>query len=65
MSFVKWIIDSLVSEDVIDLYFVISELKDIPISDQERVESNALDSECLNKIGRSSKDKRPIGKRVE
>jgi len=29
MSFVNWVIDSLASEDVIDLYFVLSDLKDI------------------------------------
>jgi len=38
MSFINWVIDTLASEDVLDLYFILSDLVDIPISQAESVE---------------------------
>jgi len=32
---VNWVIDSLSSEDVIDLYFILSDLVDIPETDEQ------------------------------
>lgn len=39
MSFVNRLIDQFSSEDVIDLYFVLSDLRDIPFSEREQCES--------------------------
>jgi len=35
MSFVNWVIDTLASEDVIDLYFILSDLKEVFLSPTE------------------------------
>ena len=39
MSFVNWVIDSLASEDVIDLYFILSDLVDIELTEAEIAEN--------------------------
>jgi len=44
MSFVNWVIDSLASEDVIDLYFVLSDLVDIDLSPEQIAEQGIGDA---------------------
>lgn len=44
MSFVTWMIDSLASEDVIDLYFILSDLFDINQTPAELAELAHYDS---------------------
>ena len=44
MSFVNWVIDSLASEDVIDLYFILSDLVDINLTEEERCETAYFDA---------------------
>ena len=44
MSLINWVIDSLASEDVIDLYFVMSDLVDLDLTEAEQVESACFDS---------------------
>lgn len=44
MSFVNLLLDSLSSEDVIDLYFIISDLKEINLTDAERCSASANDA---------------------
>lgn len=44
MSFVNWVIDSLASEDVIDLYFILSDLVDINLSEEEITDNACNDS---------------------
>ena len=51
MSFVNWVIDSLASEDVIDLYFILSDLVDVNLSedlDRQRVHNARLGSGAEN-----------------
>ena len=43
-----WIADKLSSSDFIDLYFVLSELVDIHLTDAELCESASLDSLAVN-----------------
>ncbi|HBX69520.1 MAG TPA: hypothetical protein DEH25_09105 [Chloroflexi bacterium] len=43
-TFVNWVIDSLASEDVIDLYFILSDLVDIELSEAEIYETAFFDS---------------------
>ena len=43
-SFINWFIDSMASEDVIDLYFILSDMVDIPLTDEERSETAYYDS---------------------
>ena len=65
MSFVNWMIDSLASEDVIDLYFILSDLIDINLTEAEMCESACFDS-LANATVREHKgdNKIPIGKLV-
>lgn len=65
MSFVNWVIDSLASEDVIDLYFILSDLVDINLSEAEITENACFDA-LANTTSRegSGNHNIPIGKRV-
>ena len=51
MSFVNWVIDSLASEDVIDLFFILSDLIDIQLTETERIETACYDSLAMNISG--------------
>ena len=62
MSFINWIVDHLSSEDVIDAYFIISDLVDINLTDEEMCESASFDS-LANATANKESDV-PIGKRV-
>lgn len=42
----NWVYDSLIGQEVLDLYFILSDLVDIPISESETVESACLNSLC-------------------
>lgn len=44
MSFVNRVIDSLASEDVIDLYFILSDLVDINLTEAEITENACNDA---------------------
>lgn len=65
-TFVNWLIDTLASDDVIDLYFILSDLVDIPLSEAELCETayyDALATQTMqdyNDAGRTV----PIGKLV-
>lgn len=43
-TFVNWVIDSLASDEVIDLYFILSDLVDIELSDAEICETAYFDA---------------------
>jgi hypothetical protein len=45
---ISWIADRLSSSDFIDLYFVLSELVDINLTDAEICETSSLDSLAVN-----------------
>ena len=51
MSVIEWIIDTFARTEIIDLNFVVSDLKDIPISEAERIESSFYDSMCNDMTG--------------
>ena len=62
MSIINAIIDWLRPDDVIDLYFVSSDLKEIRMTDAELVERAEFDSRCGNiKI----EEQTPLGKQVK
>ena len=65
MSFVNWMIDSLASEDVIDLYFILSDLVDINLTEAEMCESACFDS-LASATSREYNGEKciPIGKQV-
>jgi len=65
MSFVNWVIDTLVNEDVIDLYFILSDMFEINLTDEEVTETALNDAMC-NDVHRrrGDDDPRPMGKRV-
>ena len=65
MSFVNWVINSLASEDVIDLYFILSDLVDINLTDEERCETAYFDALASEVVSSHSEDSgTPIGKLV-
>jgi hypothetical protein len=65
MSFVNWVFDNLSSEDVIDLYFVLSDLVEVNLTEAELCESAYYDS-MANHTANNHKGKGnvPIGKVV-
>lgn len=65
MSFVNWVINSLASEDVVDLYFILSDLVDIDLSEAEIVENACSDALAIATTSDGYKEHNiPIGKRV-
>ena len=65
MSIVNWVINSLAGEDIIDLYFVLSDLKDIDLTEAEQVESACFDSLASAAVAEHDGNTNvPIGKLV-
>ena len=65
MSFVNLMIDSLSGEDVIDLYFIMSDLVDINLTDVEMCERASFDSLANASVREYNGEKYvPIGKQV-
>ena len=65
MSFVNWVIDSLASEDIIDLYFILSDLVDINLTEEERCETAYFDALASATVsGQRGDSGTPIGKLV-
>jgi hypothetical protein len=64
-TFVNWVIDTLASEDVIDLYFILSDLVDIELSEAEIYESAYFDAMASETVRENKKDRViPLGKLV-
>ena len=65
MSFINWIFDTLANRDIIDLNFILSDLKDIEITEAESCESAFYDSMTSCAVDKHKQKKRvPIGKTV-
>ena len=65
MSFVNWLLDSFAPEDVIDLFFVMSDLVDINLTEAEICESACFDSLANAAVREYNGEKIiPIGKQV-
>ena len=65
MSFVNLLIDSLPSEEVIDLYFIMSDLVDINLTDSEMCDRASFDSLASATVREYNGEKyTPIGKQV-
>jgi len=61
----NWIADQLASIDVIDLYFIKSDLYDVDISEEEACETAHFDAECEDVERHGKRNKRvPLGKQV-
>lgn len=64
-GFINWFIDSMASEDVIDLYFILSDMVDINLTDEERCETAYFDSMASHTAGEySANSDVPLGKQV-
>jgi len=50
--------------DIIDLYFIVSNLADVPICDNERAEVSFYDAMSLQVNGNQKSGEAPLGKRV-
>lgn len=62
---VEWVADHLPPGDFIDLYFVLSELVDVNLTDREICERASLDSLATATLDeRSGQSDVPIGKQV-
>lgn len=46
-TFINWVVDTLMSQDVLDLYFICTDLKDNYMTDDERREYAAGDSQAM------------------
>ena len=46
----NWAEDTFASEDIIDLYFILSDLKDIELSEAEIAEIRHYDSRCAHSV---------------
>jgi hypothetical protein len=63
----NWVADTLARSDIIDLYFIVSDLIDIPISEAEACETAYFDAMATHTIesDQNIKSKRiPLGKLV-
>lgn len=49
----NWMIDTTARIEILDLYFVVSDLIDIPVTDQEKFDSAYYDSMCNQTAGRA------------
>ena len=59
MSLVRWLIDALAFEDVIDAYFVLTDMVELNITDAEQHESvcyEALAKDIVNKAKKDTND---------
>jgi len=64
-TFVNWVIDTLASEDVIDLYFILSDLVDIELSEAEICENAYFDALASETVQENKKNRKvPLGKLV-
>jgi hypothetical protein len=64
-AFFDWVIDTLASEDVIDLCFVVSDLVDLPITEGDACESAYFDSLTNASICEQHRESKvPLGKLV-
>jgi hypothetical protein len=64
-TFVNWVIDTLASEDVIDLYFILSDLVDIDLSEAEICETAYFDALATATVREYGGDRSvPLGKLV-
>ena len=61
----NWVADTLTRSDIIDLYFIISDLVDIPLTQAELCETAYYDSLAMNTVESASNyGNTPIGKLV-
>ena len=66
MNIISRIIHSLAGNEVIDLYFVLTDLKDIPISEREACETAYYDSAASRAVADRDVESSgvPLGKQV-
>ena len=68
--FLDWLVDTMARTDVIDLYFIVSDLVDIPQSDLQIAEQGSYDAQAIHTLNRISEKggdpqaHRPMGLRV-
>jgi len=63
----NWVADTLARTDVIDLYFIVSDLVDIPISEEEACETAYFDACATHTVENAQNEnltKVPLGKLV-
>ena len=63
--FLDWLVDTMARTEVIDLYFVVSDLVDIPRSELELAEAASFDALTRNMVNEyRGEQQRPLGKTV-
>ena len=65
-AILNWFADTMARMDIIDLYFIVSDLVDIPISEAERAETAYYDSMSTQMAQSASEENSgiPLGKLV-
>jgi hypothetical protein len=68
MDVTSWFIDHIANEDIIDLYFIVSDLVDIVQTDAELAETAHCDAMCTAAVAEHEEDgstrRVPLGKLV-
>ena len=65
MSFVDWVFDSYASDEVVDLYFILTDLVDLNLTEAEHCESAEYDSLSSATVRDHTEEQYiPIGKLV-
>ena len=61
----NWVADTFTRSDIIDLYFIISDLVDLPITEAELCETAYFDALAMNTLSEADRPTNiPIGKMV-
>ena len=65
MSFVNWVFDTLANEDVIDLYFILSDMFEINLTEAEIYETAHYDAFASATVQENKRERKvPLGKLV-
>jgi hypothetical protein len=64
MAIIDWLVDTMARTETLDLYFALSDLKDIPLSEGERLALDEGDSAAAKDTRTWRKEKKPLGLQV-
>ena len=63
-AILNWFADTMARTDVIDLYFIVSDLVDLTITDAERCQTAHYDAMAMSSLGEGHASNVPLGKLV-
>ena len=60
----NWFVDTMARTETLDLYFVVSDLIDIPVSEEDLAENNYYDTMTEDMVATAKRKNVPLGKLV-